>query len=62
MLRSDRILDKGSLTILTNKSDLQRPFHYQVMETIVRVENNRLLNQIEWQMAEAFTQVCRNQQ
>ena len=41
MLRSDRILDKGSLTILTNKSDLQRPFHYQVMETIVRVENNR---------------------
>ena len=62
MLRSDRILDKGSLTILTNKSDLQRPFHYQVMETIVRVENNRLLNQIEWQMAEAFTQACLNQQ
>ena len=42
MLRSDRILDKGLLTILlTNKSDLQRLFHYLVMETIVRAVNNR---------------------
>ena len=40
MLRNDRILDKGSLTILS-KSGLQRPYHYPVMETIVRVVNNR---------------------
>ena len=41
MLRSDRILDKGLLTILTNKSDLQRLFHCLVMGTIVRAANNR---------------------
>ena len=41
MLRNDRILDKGSLTILTSRFGLQRPYHYPVMETIVRVVNNR---------------------